>query len=65
MGEGEAWTFDKTSVIFDVKLSRMFYVESAMETKQKVDLCLISKQGAQDLALIPCQTYLFSLLLIP
>ena len=35
MGEGEVWTLDKTSVIFDVKLSRMISVESDMETKQK------------------------------
>jgi hypothetical protein len=56
MGEEEVWTLDKTSVIFDVRLSRMFSVESAIEAEQNLDPCLIKKQGTQDHALIPCQT---------
>ena len=31
----EVWTLDKTSIIFDVKLSRMVLVELAMEAEQK------------------------------
>jgi hypothetical protein len=56
MGEEEVWTLDKTSVIFYVRLSRMFSVESVMEAEQNLDPCLIKEQGTQDCALIPCQT---------
>jgi hypothetical protein len=45
MGEEEVWTLNKTSVIFDVRLSRMFSVELAMKAEQNLDPCLIKKQG--------------------
>ena len=35
MGAEEVWTLDKTSIIFDVKLSRMVSVELTMEAEQK------------------------------
>ena len=46
MEEGEVWTLDKASVIFDVRLSRMLSVESTMRVEQKLDPCLkITEKG--------------------
>ena len=43
MGEEEVWTLDKTSIIFYVRLSRMFSVESAMKDEKNLDPYLIKK----------------------
>ena len=43
IGDEEVWALVKTSVIFDVRLSRIVSVESAMDAKQNLDPCLIKK----------------------